>query len=100
MATPVAALQVARTLAERVGQREQDAVDLFRLLLLERDDLVVDFDGAERLDEQGGAAGGAPVDDARDAATVLCPDEEHVPAVPFGDDLLLQVLCGVLSAQV
>ena len=31
---------------KRVGQREQDAVDLFGLLLLERDDVVVDLDGA------------------------------------------------------
>ena len=60
-------------LAEAIGQREQDAVDLFGFLLLERDDLVVDFDRAERLEEQGGAARRAAVDDARDRAAVLGP---------------------------
>ena len=39
-----------------VGQRQQDAPDLFRFLLLERDDVVVDFDGAERLEKQARAA--------------------------------------------
>ena len=49
------ALQVARA-PERVGQREQDAVHLFALLLLERDDVVVDLDGGQRLEEQARAA--------------------------------------------
>ena len=100
VATPVLRCRSLGALTERVGQREQDAVNLFRLLFLERDNLVVDFNGCERLNEQGGAAGGAAVDDARDAATVLCLDEDHVPAVPFGDHLLLQVLPRLLSAQI
>ena len=58
-------------LAEAVGEREQDAVDLLGLLLLERHDLVVHLDGAERLHEQRGATRRAAVDDARDAAPVL-----------------------------
>ena len=42
--------------AERVGQRQQDAQDLFVLLLLERDDVVVDLDRAERLEKEARAA--------------------------------------------
>ena len=56
--------QVVRASAERVGQREQDAADFLGLLLLERDDVVVDLDGVERLEIQAGAAGGGAVDDA------------------------------------
>ena len=33
-------------------------------------------------------------------AAVLGLDEEHVAAVPLGDDLILQILRGVLAAQV
>ena len=75
-------------------------MDLFGFLLLERDDLVVDFNGGERLDEQRGAAGGAAVDDPGDAAPVFCLDEDHVAAVPLRDHLLLQVLARLLSPQV
>ena len=57
-------LELVGPRAEGVGQREQDAADLLGLLLLERDDLVVDLDGLERLDEQARAAGRAAVDDA------------------------------------
>ena len=59
-------LQVAAAAAERVGQREQDSPDLLGLLLLERDDVVVDFDRAERLEKQARAARRRAVDDARE----------------------------------
>ena len=65
------ALQIAGARAERVGQREQDAPDLLGFLLLERDDVVVDLDGAERLEEQARAARRRAVHDARNAAAVL-----------------------------
>ena len=42
--------------AKRVGQRQQDLSDFLRFLLLERDDVVVDFNGAERLEEHTRAA--------------------------------------------
>ena len=86
--------------AERIGQRQQDAADLLGLLLLERDDVVVDLDGAQRLEEQARAARRAAVDDAGNRAAVLGADDEHVAAVAVGDDLLLQVLRRVLAAQV
>ena len=69
-------------------------------LLLERDDVVVDFDGAERLEKEAGAAARAAVHDAGDRRPVLGADDQHVAAVAIGDDLLLQVLRGVLAAQV
>ena len=86
--------------AERVGQREQDAPDLLGLLLLERDDVVVDLDGAERLEKQARAARRRAVHDARDAAAVLGLHDEDVAAVPLGDDLILQVFRRLLAAQV
>src|SRR5262249_60139035 len=75
----------------------QNPPDLFGLLLLERDDVVVDFDGAERLEEQAGAARRGAVDDAGNAAAVLGLHHQHVAAVALGDDLLLQVLRRVLA---
>ena len=54
------AMQVAAAAAERIRQREQDAADFLRFLLLERDDVVVDLDGAERLEEQARAAAELP----------------------------------------
>ena len=85
---------------ERIGEREQDAPDLFGFLLLERDDVVVDLDRAERLEEQAGAAAGAAVDDSRNRGAMLAADDEHVAAVAVGDDLLLQILRRVPAAQI
>ena len=59
-------LQVGGARAERVGQRQQDAADLLGFLLLERDDVVVDLDGAERLEKQARAARRRAVHDARE----------------------------------
>ena len=61
-------MQVRRPAPERVRQREQDAADFLVLLLLERDDVVVDLDRAERLEEQARAARGAAVHDAGNRA--------------------------------
>ena len=57
-------LQVGRARAERVGQRQQNPPDFFGFLLLERDDVVVDLDGAERLEKQARAARRRAVHDA------------------------------------
>ena len=92
-------LEVVRPAAERVGQREQDAAHFLGFLLLERDDVVVDLDGLERLEEQAGAAGRAAVHDARDRAAMLGTNHQHVAAVAIGDDLLLQILRRVRAAQ-
>ena len=83
-----------------IGQRQQDAADLLRLLLLERDDVVVDLDGAQRLEEQARAAGRAAVHDARNRGSMLGAHDQHVAAVAIGDDLLLQILRRVRAAQV
>jgi hypothetical protein len=93
-------LHVVRADPERVGQRQQDASDLLVFLFFERDDVVVDLDGAERFEKQAGTARGRAVDDARDAAAVLGLDEQHVAAVALGDDLVLEIFRGVLAAQV
>ena len=73
---------------------------LFALLLLERHDLVVDLDRAQRLQIEAGAAAGAAVDDAGNRRAVLGLDDEHVAAVAVADDLILQILRGVLAAQI
>jgi hypothetical protein len=78
--------------AKCVRERQQDPADLFGLLLFDRHDVVVDFDGAERLEVQTGAARRRAVDDARNGGAVLGADDEDVPAVSLGDDLVLQVL--------
>ena len=40
------------------------------------------------------------MDQARDGAAVLAPDDEDVAAVALGDDLFLQILRGIAAAQV
>ena len=92
--------QFDRLGTEAVGQLPEDAKDLFALLLLERDDLVVDLDRAERLEIQAGAAAGAAVDNSRNRGAMLCLDDEHVAAVAIADDLILQVFRRLFSAQV
>ncbi len=94
------ALEIEGAAAELVRQREEDPVDFLGLLLLERDDLVVDLDGAERLEEQTRSAGRAAVHDARDRAAMLGPHDQDITPVAIGDDLFLQVPRRVLGAQV
>jgi hypothetical protein len=91
--------QVARTLAEPIGERQQNPEDLLALALLELDDVVVDLDGGGRLEEQAGAAGRTAVDDAGHVAAVLGAHQQHEAAVPLGDDLVLQVLRRLLAAR-
>src|SRR5919108_16163 len=56
-----ASLHVERTSAEGVGKRKENSANLLRFLLLERHDVVVDLDRAERLEEQARASSGAPM---------------------------------------
>ena len=93
-------VHVSSAAAERVGKRQQNAADLLRLLLFERDDVVVDLDRAERFEKQAGAAPRAAVDDSRYCRAMLAADDEDVPAVAVGHDLLLEILGRVATAQV
>ena len=93
------ALQVEGAPPELIGQLQQDAPDFLRFLLLERDDVVVDLDRAQRLEEQAGAARRRAVDDARDRRAVLRAHDEDEAAVAVGDDLILEVLRRVAVAQ-
>ncbi len=93
-------LQVECPAAERVGERQQDAPDFGRLLFFERHHVVVDLHGAERLEIEAGSARRTAVDDARDSGPVLGADDENVPAVAVGDDLVLKVPRRVAAAQV
>src|SRR5205823_3091037 len=54
-------LQLQRTLSKPIAQREQDASDLLRLLFFERDEVVVDLDGAERFEKEARATRRAAV---------------------------------------
>ena len=93
-------LQLERSRPESTRQLEQDASDLLRLLFLERHDLVVHFDGAERFQVEARPARRSPMHNPGDAGAVLGFDHEDVPTVPLGDDLVLEVLGRVLAAQV
>ena len=92
--------RVLAAAAERVGQRQQDAADFLCFLLLERDDVVVDFDGAERLEKEAGAAARTAVHDSGNRGAVFGSHDQHVASVAIGDDLLLQVFRRVLAAQI
>ena len=94
------AVQVPGSPPQGIGERQQDPPHFLEFLLLERDDVVVDLDRAERFEEQAGAAARAAVDDAGNGRPVLAADDEDVAAVAIGDDLLLQVLRRVPAAQV
>ena len=93
------AFEVVGTRPEGDGELEQDAVDLGGLLFFELDDVVVDLDGAERLEEQALSAGRRAVHDARNRSAVLGAHHQHVAAVAVGDHLLLQVLRRLALAQ-
>ncbi len=86
--------------AEAVGELEQDPKHLFGLFRFERDDLVVDLDGGERLEVERLPAGGAAVHETRQRRPMLGLHEQHETAVPLGDDLILQVFRRVAAAQV
>ncbi len=94
------ALHVTAPRAERVGEREQNAPHFLGFLFFERDDVVVDLDGAERLEEQARAAGRRAVHDSRNVAAMLGLDHDDVSTVPLRDDLILQVFGRLFSAQV
>ena len=93
-------MQIDRARSERIGQRQQNAPDFLGFLLFERDDVVVDFDRAERLEEQAGAARRRAVHDAGNAGAVFGLHDEHVAPVALGDDLLLKILGRFLAAQI
>src|ERR1043166_5490401 len=92
--------QIRGARSKRVRQREQDATNFFGFLFFERDDVVVDFDRAERLEIEAGAACRRAVHDAGNRRAMLGLHDDHVPAVAFGDDLVLQILRGFFSAQI
>ena len=92
--------QVEGALAQRVGQLEEDPLHLGRLAVAEGDDVVVDLDGAERLEKQARPAARAAVDDARDRVAVLGLDHQHLPAGAFRHDALLQIARRALAPQV
>src|SRR6187549_985349 len=75
------ALKIARARAQRIGECEQDASHFFDFLLLELDDVVVDLNGAERFEEEAGAAAGTAVHDSRNRGAMLTAHDEHVAAV-------------------
>ncbi len=91
---------VQRTPAKRFRQFEQDAPHFLGLLLLQRDDVVVDLHRAQRFQIQAGATRRRAVHDSGNAAAMLRLHDEDVTTVPLGDDLVLQVLGRVLAAQV
>ena len=82
-----------------IRQFEQNASHLLEFLFFERDDVVVDLDGTERLQEETRAAGGGAMDDTGYRGSVFRADDQHVTSVAIGDDLLLKVLRRVTPPQ-
>ena len=70
--------------AQRVAQFFQDAPDFPLLILLQIEDVVVDFDDRFRLDEGRAPRGRFVVDDAPDFALMLHWDGQHPTVVPNG----------------
>ena len=71
-----------------------------RSCFFESNDVVVDLDGAERLEIEARPAPRAAMDDARDRGPVFGADHQHVAAMAIRHDLLLQIFRGVLAAEV
>src|SRR5262249_1602237 len=82
-----------------VGQFEQDAADLLRLLFLQRDDVVVDLDSGQRLEKQACTAGRSAVHDPRNSPAMFGSHDEDVAAVAIGDAVVLKVLRRVALSQ-
>ena len=83
----------------RVSSRRM-RIDLGPLLVLQRDDVVVELDRGQRLDEEARARARAAVDDPRQLALVLGLEQQHVAVVARRDDAVLQQPLGVAAAQV
>ena len=91
--------EIVRAMAKRVGEREEDALYFFRLALGEVNGVVVGGHCRERFQVQAGAARGTAVHQAGNRVTELAADDDDVPPVTVGDDLVLQVLRGVAAAD-
>ena len=89
-----------RALAGPPRQIAQDAHDLGPLLVLQRDDVVVELDGGQGLDEEARARAGAAVDDPRQLALLLRLEQQNVAVVAHRDDPVLQQPLRVAAAQV
>ena len=81
------------------GQLPKDALDLLFLLGLQLLELVVGLDHTHGLHKDGGAAGADVVDKAREAGAELRLHRHHEPAVPLGDDGLLEDLAVALGGD-
>ena len=92
-------LHVRRPLAKCIGERQENAMDFLRFLLLECNDFVIDLHGLQRLEKDTGARCRDPVDDAWDGRAVFGSHDKDIAAVTVGDNLLLQVLGGIAAAQ-
>ena len=99
VATSSVRVRSSGRLAELIRQLQQDPADFFGFLLFELDDLVVDLNRLHRLDEQARAAGRSAVDDAGNRAAMFGAHHQDVAAVAIRDDLLLQILRRLPSAQ-
>src|SRR5262245_22682709 len=64
-------VQIQRPRTKRIGQGEKDSTNFLALLLLESHDVVVDFDRAQRLQEQAGTARRGAMNDAGNGVAVL-----------------------------
>ena len=76
--------------AQAAGDFDQDAKNFAHLFFGEAHQLVIQVDGLDGLDEQGGAAGAGAVDDAIELAALAGDDGHDEALVADGDEFLLQ----------
>ena len=79
------------------GQLPQNPLNLLFLLGLQLLELIVGLHHPHGFHKEGGPAGGHVVDQPRQAPPELRLDRHHEPAVPLGDDGLLQYLAVALG---
>ena len=94
------AMQVGGSCPKRIGQVSQDTHDLSVLLLFEAHDLIVDLDGAQRLEEEARAGSRAAVHNPRNRTPVRGFDDQHESTVTLGDDLFLQIFRRASATQI
>ena len=74
------------------GQFEENALDLFLLLVFEHANIIVRLHHAHRLDKDRLTAGGGVVYQTGHVVAALGANGHHISAVALGDDGVLQIL--------
>src|SRR5665213_1971310 len=85
--------------AQAAGEFAQDTVDFARFFLREADQLVIEFDGLDRLDEKCVTTAAGPVNHAIDAPLTARYDGNDEAVIADGDEIFLQRAVRMMRAQ-